>query len=132
MNILGIDVGRTWGWFFSDDPEEHGEIKLTTLWRYYSDIVGLMLRFKPSVIICAYPVRYLAVVKLQSKLLAIIELLCEKNGVQFIEIRDATAKKIVLWKWNAKKDEVIKWSWIESEHCADAKLFVEYAKTLTK
>ena len=127
MKILAIDVGKTGGWYFSD--EENGEIHFTSLADYEKTIKNLIDLYKPEIVVSARPTRFYRAIVNHSRMLAIVELVCEKKGVQcHTNLIDSTCKKIVLGKGNAKKPDIIKWAGEESEHVADAKMFTEYAK----
>jgi len=126
MKTLGIDVGKTSGWYFDG---ESGEMSFLTLEKYYQDIMHLVDLYKPEMVVSARPTRMYNVIVFQTKLLAIIELICEKKNIKHnLRLIDSSCKKKVIGKGNAKKPEIMEWAGVGSEHEADAKMFVEYIK----
>ena len=126
MNILGIDVGRTSGWYHAG---EAGEIKYKSLLQYYKEVSKLIDKYNPVFVVSARPTRMYNVIVAQTKLLAIVELVCEERGIENnLKIIDSSCKKQVLGNGRASKGDIMFWAKLESEHAADAMLFVEYYK----
>lgn len=132
MITLGIDVGKKTGWASSGMA---GKIKFKSLLHYMKSIEAIIHEFKPDIIVSCRPTRFPQVIAAHSKYLAIIELLCEINSIQYYEGIDSEMKKLVLNKGNAKKPEIISWAnefigWSISEDEADALMFSEGIKKI--
>jgi len=135
MKTLAIDVSKQTGWAFMDgDYVEVGTFQFVSLDAYYKIISELVLKWKPECIISARPTRHVRVVAFQSKLLAIVELIAERNEIYFYEAIDSECKKAVLGKGKAPKEEIIKWASDSfglkdlTQDPADAVMFAEFVK----
>jgi hypothetical protein len=124
IRAMSIDVWKSGGFYFSED--ENCWITFTTLSEYEGFIKELVDLYKPSCIITAYPTRFMNVIRFHSRLIAIIELVCEKRWVDFLEMNDSKMKKEVFWKWAVSKQEIMDRYWIQNEHQADSAMFCEY------
>lgn len=136
LTVLGIDVGRMGGWAYLDQylhvSGEFNFKKGTFLTEYENQCNKLLKEKKPDVVVTGKPVRYYDTLVLHSALQAIIELCCEKMGIQFMKITDSQAKKAVLGKAKVEKEEIMHHFGVENEHQADAMLFGKYVFGIEK
>ncbi len=135
--ILSIDIGAMCGVAVSinnkiEYTEEH---KFTTLLDLHTFVKELVLRWRPDIILAPYPTRFYNTILKHGKMLGVIEVIAEQREILVIEVQDATCKKAVLGKGNAKKPDILKHytstGIIEeigttSEHILDAILFTDY------
>lgn len=127
MRILSIDPGRTMGIVHWDDkPLLKDEYQYSGPLNFYEHLSFLMDRFSPEIIVHGTPVRYPAVLALQSKQIGIIELLAEKHGIATIPVIDNSAKKTVLGNGKVKKPEIMAFYNETVEHIADCLMFIDY------
>lgn len=131
--VLAFDVGKHGGMAFKDDlSEEVHKFDFLSLWAYYMAVLDAIDLYKPDIVTCAYPTRFYRVIVFQSKLAAIIELACERRGIEFTEVQDKQAKKAIIGNGNAKKDEIMKFMQQDNEHIADALMFSRHVFNLVQ
>lgn len=135
IKVLGVDVGKaSTGWAFLDEVgEETGHFKFKSLAHFEKTVKSLVERFKPSVIVTAYPTKFYSVIVFQSKLGAILELICEKKGIQYTEISDVKARNDVLGKSTVSKEKKKKLAKLQAvaDDCPEGES-EEYAETIGK
>lgn len=127
LKVLTFDVGRCGGMAFKDDvSEETVSFDFISLGDYYARVTQAIELYRPDVVGAAYPTRHYNVIVYHSKLLSIIELACETKGVEFTEVQDRQAKKVIIGNGNAKKDEIMAALDLTNEHQADALMFARH------
>ena len=130
MKILSIDLGKTSGILFKDGENKiYQEHKFISLKAFRDEVARWVKNTEPDIVICPYPTRFYRVIVFQSKLAAVIELVAEECGVQYLEVNDSNCKKVVIGKGNAKKEDIAKYyatEGIKSEHVMDALLFTDW------
>jgi len=132
MNILGIDPGRKWGWC-TTVKGEHGDLKLKGLLELKEIVLDMIGNYGIEAVIGCRPFgRHQAVIRLHSAMLAIVELVCEEKGIQYMEFADSKMRKEVTGKGRMSKDEVMEFTGIDNEHAADARMAVLYAEILQR
>lgn len=142
MKILSIDIGSIFGVGVHDGEKiiytEEWEYK--TLLELFTYTKELIFRWKPSVILIPYPTRYYNVLQKHFKMIGVIECVAEYRDILTIECNDATCKKAVLGKGNAKKADILshytKNGMVEeigtdSEHVLDAVMFIDWYRKST-
>ena len=131
MKILSFDIGKKGAWCYKNskisDIYESEELDFITLQAYLKTIQRLLYFYKPDIVLAARPTRYARVIAYHSKLLSIIELVCEMHKIQYYEVIDSQCKKTVFGKGNIKKPEIMARYNENSEHIADAKMFCDFA-----
>jgi len=138
--ILSIDLGVTCGVAVMIDQElefteeyEHKK-SLLQLQSYVKHLISL---WQPDLILIPYPTRHYNVIMSHGKMIGVIEAAAEFKDILVIEVQDATCKKVVLGKGNARKADIAlfykdQYPEIESEHILDAILFCDYYLIATK
>ena len=125
MKTIALDLGKTSAYWI-DDIDYGEEFTITTLTGLYSTIYNLIKKYKPDVILYPHPVRYYNVYRKHWQYIGVLNLLCERNEIQSIEVKDSQAKKSVLGNGRAKKPEIMARYEEKSEHIADCKMFLEW------
>jgi len=138
--ILSIDLGVTCGVAVMIDQElefteeyEHKK-SLLQLQSYVKHLISL---WQPDLILIPYPTRHYNVIMSHGKMIGVIEAAAEFKDILVIEVQDATCKKVVLGKGNARKADIAlfykdQYPEIESEHILDAIMFCDYYLIATK
>ena len=134
LTILAIDLGVTCGVAVMIDKE----LEFTEEYEYKKSLLGLqtyvkhlMNLWRPDLILIPYPTRHYNVIMSHGKMIGVIEAAAEYKDILTIEVQDATCKKVVLGKGNARKDDIAKhyknlYPEIDSEHILDAIMFCDY------
>lgn len=138
--ILSIDLGVTCGVAVMIDQElefteeyEHKK-SLLQLQSYVKHLISL---WQPDLVLIPYPTRHYNVIMSHGKMIGVIEAAAEFKDILVIEVQDATCKKVVLGKGNARKADIAlfykdQYPEIESEHILDAIMFCDYYLIATK
>ena len=123
--ILSFDLGKTGAWWVSN--YEYGEElrmdSLEDLEKHVKNLVGL---YKPDVIIYPHPVRHYNVMRKHWQYIGIINLVAEKKFIQTIEVKDSSAKKVVMLNGKATKEDIMSKYSEKSEHIADCRMFTDW------
>jgi len=134
FTILSIDLGVTCGVAVMIDQE----LEFSEEYQYKKSLLGLQTYVKhlinlwrPDLILIPYPTRHYNVIMSHGKMIGVIEAVAEFKDILTIEVQDATCKKVVLGKGNAKKKEIAlfykdQYPEIESEHVLDCIMFCDY------
>ncbi len=95
-------------------------------WMEVRDFLNPLFR-TDSVIIIWEAMWMRSTVKLHSKFYWVIELLAEERNIPVVYVTDNTVRKIVLWKGNGRKKEMIHEKYqAETEDISDAMSFVDW------
>ena len=142
--ILGVDVGRNTGFYFSDDDFCNGSIKLKnyklckdnnspasfpSMLSYYKLITSLCDLLLPEEIVVGVPTMYHNTIARHSEQIGILQLICEQRSICMHRVTDSACKKEVIGKGNADKPMIIQWAELKGEHQSDAKMFVKFAES---
>lgn len=130
--VLSFDLGKRSGWY--SNCENFGKsFNIQDLRGLYSRVIRLIEDLKPNVIIYPVPTRYHNVMRKHYQYIGIINLVAEKKEIQTIEVIDSQAKKVVLGKGKASKQEIMDEMRIQDSEIADAKMFtIWYLKSIKK
>lgn len=138
MNILAFDPGKKSGIAIKSKG------KVRTIPYEFKSLQHLLNTLEPlvtendiEIIAAGRPTRYPQVIAAHSKMLAMVEFLCEEYELPYHETIDAEAKKEVLGKGNAKKEDIEAWgSKIvgpgKTQDEYDALMFVHYIEARLK
>lgn len=130
-SVLAIDVGKTGAWAYRDSVGiESGPFNFTDLVSYEKAVKALVREMKPDILVTGYPTRFYNAIVRHSKYQAIVELVCQNTGCEYMEINDSQAKKSVLGKGKAEKEEIMKHFNVTSPDEADASLFATHVYNL--
>ena len=122
--VLAFDIGRTGAWYVSN-YDRGEEIIIDSLLKFERLLKELIQTYKPDIILYPHPVQYYNVMRKHWQIIGVINLVAEKKEIQTIEVKDSQAKKLVFGKGKVSKEEIKSNYEEESEHLADAKMFVE-------
>jgi len=133
INILAIDVGQKGGLAIKTKKGlETRPWKFTGLEELLNMVEPILTEQEIEFVIVGRPTRFPTVIARHSKMLAIIELLCQEYDIPYYETIDSEAKKEVLGKGNAKKPEIAEWGEKilpgKSEDEYDALMFLFFAQ----
>ncbi|MEI7510623.1 MAG: hypothetical protein WCJ84_00515 [Candidatus Peregrinibacteria bacterium] len=130
MKVLGLDLGRHWGWAFDDAKvPDWGEYTFSSLLEFSGEIKALFDLLKPEIVVnCRAMGRNSQVIRFHGAMGGIVELICQERGIAFFDRPDSTMRKVVVGKGNAKKHEVMEFFDIASEHSADAMVAAIYGQ----
>lgn len=133
MKILSLDVGKKGGVVIFDTDKR--EYELEDLFSFHDSMLkvkeylsGVMLKYKPALIVIGEAFGQRAVVKKHSKFYGVIELVAEINDTAVIYYNDVSCRAVVLGKGNGRDKEMV---WLkayplsETQDIADAKLFID-------
>lgn len=113
MKILAFDVGKKTGVTFKDKiGETVTKFQFESMMQYLTKISSYILLFKPDIVTYSDTVVMTRSNSVKSLhfLMAMIELACQKQGKQLMVISDSEAKKEIIGKGNANKEDVWTWS----------------------
>ena len=137
--ILAVDVGKSMGISVMRDGVivYADDFTFTTLSSLRKTISSVVADYNPDIIVSGRPTRFPQVIASHSKYLAILELVCEANDMQYHEIIDSQAKKTVFGTGVMAKDMIQKWAndftgRKLTQDCADSVMFCEYVQKITK
>jgi hypothetical protein len=130
IKVVAIDCGIKGGFAFKDqqctEADRFDFGKEQTLWGYEKRCKDLLTLYKPDIVVTGRPCRFYQTLIKHAALQAIIELACEKKGVQFMKISDSAAKKNVFGKGKVEKKEIMERYKVGDDNVADAMMFAEY------
>lgn len=127
--ILSFDIATKSGWAFGTEKgiEASGSFSCKKFRDAYSNFNDLIDKWKPDIIISAKPTRFYAAIRKQSEYTGLLLLLAERRDITvYKDIVDSSAKKSVLGRGNATKEDICTYFNISDEDEADAMMFVEY------
>ena len=114
LSALCIDLGTSWGWALLVDGRvtESGEEKLPpsseplgVRWIYFDRwLLEQITRARPSAVIFEVPFgRYVNVLKIQFGQATIVEILCERLGLEYMGVKPQDIKEFATGKRRASK-----------------------------
>ena len=118
-SVVGISIWNGLEYVYSDEK------KIPSLSGLFDEVEGLLSEYDIDLIIMPYPTRFYNTIIKHAKQMGIVTLAAEQYDIQTIEVNDSHAKKVVLGKDKASKEEIQEAMGTKKGHVADARMFTQ-------